>query len=107
MAVAGGSGGPLIATAGADRAVCVLDPRAGFAVRSRFTEHTDFIYSLTARGPLLFSGAGNGMLICHDVERGARWGVGANKAAARCVHLVGGQHLVVAGDDGNALVFQV
>ena len=99
----------LIASAGADKAVCVLDPRAGFAVRHRFTEHTDFIYSLSSWGGLLFSGAGDGMLICHDAREGkALWGIGANRAAVRIIQVAaGGASLVAAGDDGNALVFAV
>lgn len=95
----------LVVTAGADRTVCVLDPRLGFSPRYRFTQHKDFLYSLHVVGPLCFSGAGDGMLITHDLTTGKPlWGLGANMAAVRCM-ATAGETLLAAGDDGSALVY--
>jgi WD40 repeat protein len=102
----GGDGGSetVIVTSGADRRVCVLDPRAGFTVRHTFTEHRDFIYSLATAGSLSFSGGGDGTLIAHDLSAGRPlWGLGAGTAAIRCIGTAG-RHLVASGDDGKALV---
>ncbi|EKX36616.1 hypothetical protein GUITHDRAFT_165675 [Guillardia theta CCMP2712] len=79
-----------VVTAGADCRVQVLDARSGFQPRFTFTEHKfnleDFIYSLAMAGSIILSGAGDGMLLAHDVETGAVcWGLGANKAAVRCI----------------------
>jgi F-box/WD-40 domain protein 7 len=99
-------GETLVVTAGADKAVCVLDPGAAFATRYRFEQHKDFIYSLHAASPLCLSGAGDGLLLAHDLATGkVVWGLGANAAAVRCIAAVGRQHLVAAGDDGKALVY--
>lgn len=101
-----GSTETLIVTAGADRCVCVLDPRRGFAPRFRMAEHADFIYSLFVVGGVALSGSGSGMLLAHDLSTGKPlWGLGANEAAVRCVAAVGGNQLVATGDDGKALVY--
>jgi F-box/WD-40 domain protein 7 len=56
-------------------------------------------------GPLAFSGGGDGSLIAHDVSEGCmRWGIGANKAAVRCIGTTS-DSLVAAGDDGNAIIW--
>lgn len=103
---AGGIGLDIVSAA-ADRAVCVLDSRRGFAVRHRLTEHKDFIYSLRVAGRLALSGAGDGALIAHDVVLGRPlWALGANEAAVRCVELCSAG-LVASGDDGCALVYRV
>lgn len=51
---------PYIVTCGADRRICVLDPRQNYTVVHTFTDHVDYIYSLETLGPLILSGAGNG-----------------------------------------------
>lgn len=95
----------LVVTAGADKTICVLDPRRGFAPRHRFTEHTDFLYSLHTVGPICLSGGGDGMLLAHDLTSGRPlWGLGANMAAVRCLGSVGFS-IVTSGDDGNALFY--
>jgi WD40 repeat protein len=95
----------LVVTAGADKTICVLDPRMGFAERHRFTEHSDFIYSLHAVGPLVFSGGGDGIMLAHDICTGrVLWGLGANMAAVRCISFVGSM-IVASGDDGKVLVY--
>ncbi len=103
---------PLVVTAGADKRLCVLDPRAGWNVRSTLKGHRDFIYSLTVVGGVALSGAGDGLMIAHDVSTGKTlWGVGANTAAVRCIVPVlpemGRQTLVAAGDDGKALIYDM
>lgn len=103
---AGASTETLVVTAGADRCVCVLDPRRGFAPRFRMAEHADFIYSLFVVGGVSLSGSGSGMLLAHDLATGKPlWGLGANEAAVRCVAAVGGNQLVATGDDGKALIY--
>jgi hypothetical protein len=109
---AGGGAAPLLVTAGADKRLCVLEPRAGWAVRAELPGHRDFIYSLALVRGVALSGAGDGLLIAHDVQSArALWGVGANTAAVRAivpfVPAAGRQALLVAGDDGKALVFDM
>jgi WD40 repeat protein len=110
VARSGGSGGggpseTVLVTAGADRRVCVLDPRAGFSVRHAFTEHRDFIYSLACTSSLACSGGGDGMLLVHDVSLGRPlWAVGAGMAAVRAIGFAG-RHMVATGDDGKVLVY--
>lgn len=109
-------GSNVVVTAGADAQVAVLEPRAGFSLAHKFTEHKcvavvgraddrqachstpspspllhllsarDFIYSLYCAGTMCFSGAGDGMLLVHDlVERKVLWGIGANECVQwRC-----------------------
>jgi hypothetical protein len=96
----------VVVTAGADRRVCVLDPRAGFLPRSTFSEHRDFIYSLTTAGRLSFSGGGDGTVIAHDLLEGrALWALGAGLAAIRGLAVAGGSHLVATGDDGKCVSY--
>ena len=106
--VAALAGDALVATCGADRRVCVVDPRASDAPVHAFREHRDFPYCLaTLGGDLVFTGAGDGALLCHDV-RGAgscAWGLGAGLSAVRCVDARPGQ-LAAAGDDGNVMVWE-
>ena len=72
----------------------------------RFAEHRDFPYSLAVLGDLVFTGAGDGALLCHDARRGAcLWGLGAGLAAVRCVD-ARPEQLVAAGDDGNVMVWR-
>ena len=57
----------LVATCGADRRVCVVDPRAPDAPVHAFREHRDFPYCLaTLGGDLVFTGAGDGALLCRE-----------------------------------------
>ena len=54
---------------------------------------------------LALSGAGDGMLLCHDLVAGkCVYGLGANRGAVRCIHAAP-DGLVAAGDDGNAIVY--
>jgi F-box/WD-40 domain protein 7 len=109
----GGGTETLVVTAGADRTLCVLDPRRGFAPRFRMAEHRDFIYSLHVPGSaaacassVVLSGAGDGMLLAHDLRTGKPlWGLGANEAAVRCIDTAGGHQLVVTGDDGRVMIY--
>ena len=97
--------GQLLATAGADRRVCVLEPRSSFRVLYTFEDHSDFIYSLRAAGEVLLSGSGAGMLLCHSLVEGRLlYGMGANQGAVRAIE-TSGQHLVAAGDDGKCLIY--
>jgi WD40 repeat protein len=108
----GGGGDSVVITSGADRRIVVTDPRAGWRPRAVLGEHRDFIYTVHAAGPLVFSGAGDGVMLAHDISgatdggAGAAllWGVGANKAAVRCI-TASGRRLVAAGDDGSAITW--
>ncbi|KAF5226776.1 hypothetical protein ECC02_000277 [Trypanosoma cruzi] len=96
---------PYLVTAGADKIILTLDPRANFSTVHRFTDHRDFIYSLETFGPLVLSGGGNGWLLVHDTVTGkCCYGLGANAAAVREI-FSSPEHLVAAGDDGNAIVY--
>ncbi len=76
-----------------------------FKSRVRFTDHSDFIYSLRIAGCLALSGAGDGMLMVHDLVEGRLlYGLGANRAAVRCVS-TSGDLLIAAGDDGSAITY--
>ncbi|KAL3684256.1 hypothetical protein R1sor_002278 [Riccia sorocarpa] len=100
---------PLMVTASADKIIRVLEPRSSFGVVHTFAEHKDFIYSLHLCGPLMWSGAGDGKLLVHDLTSGeCLYGLGAtHDGAVRCVSLAGAKHLVIAGDDGNCMMYSV
>ena len=100
------AGGDIV-TAGADHLVNVIDPKASFKTRSVFDDHKDFIYSLKVTGGLAFSGAGDGMLLVHDIQQGKLlYGLGANQAAVRCIGMTK-ETLVAAGDDGGVIVYNM
>jgi WD40 repeat protein len=95
-----------VVSAGADQAVCVLDSRKGFTLRSRLEHHHDFIYALCVAGRIALSGSGDGILLAHDVVRGEPlWALGANEAAVRCIECAGST-IVASGDDGKAMVYR-
>jgi WD40 repeat protein len=105
---------PLVVTASADGSLAVLGAPSAWApsewaLLRRLTTHGDgaFLYALALHGGLALSGDGAGQLLCHDVVTGEPlWAVGANTAAVRCIAVAdGGSRLVVAGDDGKALVY--
>lgn len=94
-----------IVTAGADRRMLCLDTRMDLAVVHEWKDHKDFIYSLKTFGKLVLSGGGNGWLLVHDAASGqCLYGLGANKAAVRCIAPTL-SHVVCAGDDGTAVVY--
>eukprot|EP00658_Telonema_sp_P-2_P033631 TRINITY_DN24643_c0_g1_i1.p1 TRINITY_DN24643_c0_g1~~TRINITY_DN24643_c0_g1_i1.p1 ORF type:complete len:305 (+),score=38.84 TRINITY_DN24643_c0_g1_i1:146-1060(+) len=98
--------GGLIVTCGADRQIHVLEPRMNFSPLHTFKEHKDFIYSMeTFGGRFILSGGGNGWLLVHDIVTGkCCYGLGANAAAVRNIFATN-SHLVCAGDDGKATVY--
>ena len=62
-------------------------------------------YTMTVVGDLLLSGGGDGILLVYDMCSGKLlYGLGANQGAVRCIAGTRDQ-MVVAGDDGNALVY--
>lgn len=101
--------GPIVVTVGADNLIKVLEPRCGFKVLHSISSHRDFIYSLYIAGPLAWSGSGDGSLLVHELLTGqCLYGLGADsQGAVRCVSLVGPDCLVVAGDDGNVMIYNV
>jgi WD40 repeat protein len=101
------AGGNLLVSAGADKSIHCMDVRKGLKPIYSMKEHRDFIYSLETFGPLIISGAGNGWVLVHDSETGkCLYGLGANQAAVRCI-FSSQNHLVVAGDDGKASVYDM
>jgi hypothetical protein len=79
---------------------CVMS-RQGWKPLHTMMGHKDFIYSLAVSKGLCFSGAGDGSLICHSLSDGSiLYGLGANKAAVRCIGLAS-DTLIASGDDGN------
>lgn len=96
-----------LVSAGADQQIHVLDPRNSFETRFSISDHRDFIYSMHVHENLLCSGAGNGMLLVHNLDTGKLlYGLGANQAAVRCIDSTENR-LITAGDDGSALVYQM
>ena len=96
-----------VASCGADKRVALSDFRAGRKLFA-FDDHADFPYCLAVLDSLLFTGAGDGALLCHDVAKDGSclWGLGAGLSAVRCVDARPDQ-LVAAGDDGNVLVWRL
>jgi len=64
-----GPGGDYIVSAGADKSLCVIDPRK-FKTKGNLRHHRDFIYSLHVNGGLSFSGGGDGALVVHELATG-------------------------------------
>ncbi|RHY33508.1 hypothetical protein DYB32_001572 [Aphanomyces invadans] len=96
----------VIVTGGADGKVQVVDVRAS-NVRSTFSQHTTFIYSVHVDHELCFSGSGSGMLLVHDLRTDAlQYGLGANQAAVRAIATTA-TSLAAAGDDGGVLVYEM
>ncbi|ETW01115.1 hypothetical protein H310_06730 [Aphanomyces invadans] len=96
----------VIVTGGADGKVQVVDVRAS-NVRSTFSQHTTFIYSVHVDHELCFSGSGSGMLLVHDLRTDAlQYGLGANQAAVRAIATTA-TTLAAAGDDGGVLVYEM
>lgn len=97
----------LLVTAGADRSICVVDPRR-WRARHVIQDHRDFIYSMqVVGGRMILSGGGDGLLLAHDLATGKLvWGLGANVAAVRCVS-VWNNRMMAAGDDGKALIYDM
>lgn len=92
-------------TTGADKNLMVVDPRMSFITRSKFEHHQDFIYSVETVGDYVASGAGDGMLLVHDVKLGKLlYGLGASQGAVRALACTP-ERLIAAGDDGKVLTF--
>lgn len=101
------AGGSYLVTAGADQRICVLDAAAGFSVRSIWTDHNDFIYSLECFGKHVLSGSGNGLLMAHDLAADRiLWAAGANEAAVRAIGATP-DSIVAAGDDGKIMIYDL
>ena len=96
----------VLISSGADKRICVYDPRMNFQVRYTFTEHNDFIYSLTSAGNYCFSGSGDGLVYVHDLLSGRiKWGVGAGMAAIRNIGILSNKYMICTGDDGKAMIY--
>jgi WD40 repeat protein len=100
------SGRSLVVTAGADKALTVCDPVAGFRRLHASTPLTDFPYCLAAvGGGLVACGCGDGSVHVVDVAAGRTlYALGAGRAAIRCLQ-AGPDWLVCSGDDGCATCY--
>jgi WD40 repeat protein len=95
---------------GADTNVVVTDMRSNRSAAT-LSHHQDFIYCMglvkghRAGKDLLFTGAGDGMLLCYDLQnRELQYGLGCTIGAVRCLNFAGSK-LFAAGDDGNVTVY--
>ena len=94
-----------IVSSGADTKLQVLEARNGFQPRCEFAHHKDFIYSLGLRDDLVLSGGGDGLLLVHDLQTDKLlYGLGASEGAVRAIGATE-RNLVVAGDDGNVMLY--
>jgi hypothetical protein len=96
--------GGLVVTAGADKTLQVLEPRAGYS-RMHSLQLPDFPYSLGVLGELALCGCGDGSCLVVDTGGGrVLYGLGANKGAVRAIEACG-DALLCAGDDGAAVLY--
>ena len=94
-----------IVTAGTNRELQVLSP--SLEPLHTITSHKDFIYSVTTVGSKIVSGDGTGWLLVHDADTGeCHYGLGANKAAVRCLSALP-HRLVASGDDGSVISYDM
>ena len=94
-----------IVTCGADKHIKVLD--SSLQETQTISTHKDFIYSLEVVGDKIVSGDGMGWLLVHDLNSGeCKYGLGANKAAVRCIH-ADPHRLVASGDDGSLVSYDM
>lgn len=99
------SDGSSLVSAGADKRIVVSDIRRLDQPIKILDNHKDFIYSLSVSGNFVISGAGDGMLLVHDLISGKlHYGLGANAAGIRTI-LCGGSFIVASGDDGNGMMY--
>jgi len=89
-----------------DTHVGLLDLRNLKRVGEFMTGHTKPVVSLAVGGGgTVFSGAMDGMVICHDLDtQQPKYGMGANKGEASFL-AVTEDRLIVSGGDGHALVY--
>ncbi len=106
--------GGLLATGGGDNRVCLLDPRMNFKPLHVFRNHHAPVfslkYALASESPVLFTGAGDGALNCVNLlSRQVLYRLqptqGAIRAIASTTHLQENKKLVVACEDGKAVIF--
>jgi WD40 repeat protein len=96
---------PYVVSFGADRTVCLTDPRMSQrAVVQRWTSHRDFVYCMAIGVPFVFSGGGDGNIVCHDIRDGSvKFGLGAcENGAVRCLR-GSYKRLYVANDAGDVI----
>jgi WD40 repeat protein len=94
-----------IVSAGADKRIAVLDPRRIDEPLRVLAHHKDFIYSLAVTDRHVLSGAGDGMVLVHDLPTGRLcYGLGANAAGVRAIEC-GADMILAAGDDGKGILY--
>lgn len=97
----------LVLTMGADKRICVSDPRMGFEAVRIIERHEDFIYSMEVLENLVLSGSGDGKLLVHNLRTGERlYDLEGHQNAVRSLG-VSEEALVASGDDGNCVIYDM
>lgn len=99
-------------TGGADNAVSVVDMRqTGGDILHRWMHHKNAVYSLCAAGSdCVFSGDGEGMMLCYDVKsstnKALAYGIaGSEVGAVQCI-LQAKNNIIGCGDSGKLLIYE-
>ncbi len=97
----------LVVTMGADKRICVSDPRKSFERVAAIETHRDFIYAMEVADNVVVSSSGDGELLAHDVGTGARlYALQGNQNAVRSIG-VAEDYLLASGDDGNLISYSM
>lgn len=95
----------MVVTMGADKRICISDPRMSFEEVLSIGTHEDFIYSMELMDNLVVSGSGDGVLLVHDMKTGkCLYGLQGNQNAVRSLGITK-DYLVASGDDGNLISY--
>lgn len=100
-------GGEQLISFGADKAIAVHDSRMSYRELYRWEHHRQYIYCMgLTGGRFVTSGAGDGMVLVHDLASGELcYGMGACKAGAIRGLASDSSHLYVVNEDGDALEY--
>lgn len=91
---------------GSEKLIKVLDPAKSFKPVIEISEHQDCIFTIRICNDLIFSSAGNGWVLIHDLKTGdCLYGVTATKGNCRCIEVLPPKYLIAAGDDGKVIIF--
>ncbi|QDZ20688.1 WD40 repeat domain-containing protein [Chloropicon primus] len=94
-----------VVTMGADKRICISDPRMSFEKVGAISSNKDFIYSMELMGDLVISGSGDGQVLVHDMRTGScLYGLEGNQNAVRSLGVTD-DFLVASGDDGNVISY--
>ena len=95
----------MVVTMGADKTICISDPRKSFEKVASIKTHQDFIYSMELMENLIISGSGDGQLLVHNMNTfECLYKLEGHDNAVRSIG-VAEDHLVTTGDDGNFIAY--